>query len=269
VDRFASRPALSRKYQVSGHPLDPKAPDYLVELILGLEDGQVRAAVEDAAWQELEIVYHGAIEKGGDGEEAEELKQEWEQIKRSGRGGLDQLLEIIMRGRRKEQALSNMSQWITSAAGPEREASAILQTPGARSGNAARWYALSTGLLEALVYLACLPAGPRPGEPKRRSLEEFLGWLRNRYSVYIDAPPPGMESPETYRAAKENVQAFRSMLSDMGILVEYADAFNSQYIEPSALLARVREEAAPTGKVGPSESGAPGDSTESRGSVNA
>ncbi len=64
------------------------------------------------------------------------------------------------------------------------------------------------------------------------TLRDFLDALQSRYSIYIDRPPPGMESPDNYQAGKDNLLALRQMLRELGLLEVLADAFNTEYLKP-------------------------------------
>ena len=105
-----------------------------------------------------------------------------------------------------------------------------------RSRKHPRRAVLGSRLLETLVQLLVLE--PRDGggfKPKSLSIDELITKLRDRYGIVIN----GLNEPrfangdmETHLAFKENVEAFKNKLRQIGFYTDLSDAYLLQKIWP-------------------------------------
>lgn len=107
----------------------------------------------------------------------------------------------------------------------------FLRQPAGRG--AARRFSLHSSLLEALVQIAVLERGSDQQIRARPVLiDEFVDWLRTRYGFVVYAPAHRAVLPEEQEAWKQNQQALRDRLHQIGFFVDLSDAYNSQTLRP-------------------------------------
>jgi hypothetical protein len=91
-------------------------------------------------------------------------------------------------------------------------------------------------LLETLVQLSVLEPKESGGfRPRALSIDELISKLRTRYGIIIN----GLNEPrfvdgdiETHLAFKENVDAFKNKLRQIGFYTDLSDAYILQKIRP-------------------------------------
>lgn len=104
-----------------------------------------------------------------------------------------------------------------------------------RSQKHPRRFVLGTRLLETLVQILVLEVKDNRFTTKSLSIEELMGKLRDRYGLIIN----GLEEDRfqdvdlnTHLAFKENVEAFKSKLRQIGFYNDLSDAYILQKIRP-------------------------------------
>ncbi len=106
-----------------------------------------------------------------------------------------------------------------------------------RAKNASRRFVLDSRLLEVLLQIAVLrPGGDAGYFTGAMRIDDLLGFLRERYGLYIDALPPGegfkAPSIDERAALRANVQAFTARLREIGYYRDLSDAYVTQTVEP-------------------------------------
>ena len=106
---------------------------------------------------------------------------------------------------------------------------------GGRTRNSKRRFVLGTKLLEMLVQLSVLKTDGQTYRTEPVSMEDFLTWLNSRYGLVVN----GIDTPrfqdadlETHQAFRDNVQAFRNKLRQIGFYTVLSDAYILQKIRP-------------------------------------
>ncbi|MBW1953665.1 MAG: hypothetical protein JRI66_11380 [Deltaproteobacteria bacterium] len=107
---------------------------------------------------------------------------------------------------------------------------------GLLSGNPRRqddnYYTLGIQMLETLVQLLIL----KPGDPpKLRPLDiyDFVDILKERYGIWIDEPPPSLDTGyEARAAAQANFAALKEKLRQLGFFRAVTDARRMQRLKP-------------------------------------
>ncbi|NSW58744.1 MAG: hypothetical protein HPY44_22255 [Armatimonadetes bacterium] len=169
----------------------------------------------------------------------DDMPHEISQLLASAQDEVDAVLRLLEEAQRSE-IVNSMLKWYRSVGGLGRS-DGILE--GNVRGRRAWRLQMSEGLLEILVQLCCVMPGyadVRPDwncdltdvRPRPVSLANFLRFLEERYGIIIDRPPDWMRSVETVAAAKENFEALKRRLRQMGVFEDLSDDFNAQYIEP-------------------------------------
>ena len=122
------------------------------------------------------------------------------------------------------------------------DALSLKNRPGAllaqdRGAGAARRFVLDSRLLEVLLQMAVLRYEPDRGHvsgPIR--VEDLLGFLRERYGLYIDRLPPGdgfgATVSEDLEALRANREALRRRLREIGFFQDLSDAYITQQVTP-------------------------------------
>jgi hypothetical protein len=151
----------------------------------------------------------------------------------------ERIMHVLEEAQRSRN-VSDMLSWYRSVGGLVRS-DGILQ--GNLRGRRAWRLHMSEGLLEILVQLCCITPGYADVKadtdhhlanlrPRPVSLTDFLRFLEERYGIIVDRPPDWMGSVENVAAAKENFEALKRRLRQMGVFEDLSDDFNAQYIEP-------------------------------------
>lgn len=95
-----------------------------------------------------------------------------------------------------------------------------------------RKYVMGNQLLELLVQLAVVDARGGRFFTKPITITDFVGWLRNRYGILIDATTTPSDSPDVARALEANYSALKDRLRQLGVFTDLSDASISQVIRP-------------------------------------
>lgn len=108
---------------------------------------------------------------------------------------------------------------------------------GGRRKNDDRRFAIGTKLLETLVQLQVLHSKPNSKEfySKAISIEEFLEGIRERYGIIIDGTREERfknSDLNVHAAFRENSEAFKNKLRQIGFYNDLSDAFILQKIKP-------------------------------------
>jgi hypothetical protein len=120
----------------------------------------------------------------------------------------------------------------------------------ARMRNAPRRFVLESRLLEVLLQVAVLrPGGDKGYFTGEMRIDDLLGFLRERYGLYIDQLPPsdGFANPtiDERKALRSNVQAFTARLREIGFYRDLSDAYVTQTVVPRYNIAEHAEEPRP------------------------
>ncbi len=108
----------------------------------------------------------------------------------------------------------------------------------ARSPRAPRRFVLDSRLLEVLLQLAVLRYEPATSafHSEEIQIDRLLGFLRERYGIYIDALPAGEgfgePSIEDREALRRNKQTFKNKLREIGFFQDLSDAYVTQHVTP-------------------------------------
>ena len=138
----------------------------------------------------------------------------------------------------RNNAVNNIMKWIQMTGGLRR-GDGILE--GNLRGRRNWRYALSDQLLEIFCMIAAAcpevqEASGRTWKPNTMAqpilLSAFLEFLKKRYGILIAEPPGFEQSAESMAAAKENLNALRRRLRQMGLFQDLSDDFNAQRIVP-------------------------------------
>ena len=145
----------------------------------------------------------------------------------------DRYIELIMKEKGAYQ-LKYYPQFLDNISQKNNERGFLAQ---GRSKKHPRRYVLGTKLLEALVQIQVLDLDENKGDyvTKSLSIEELLDNLRNRYGLIID----GINEErfkgadlQTHLAFKENIEAFKLKLRQIGFYNDLSDAYILQRIRP-------------------------------------
>lgn len=108
----------------------------------------------------------------------------------------------------------------------------------ARSSRAPRRFILDSRLLEVLLQIAVLryDTGSSRYFSEEIQIDRLLGFLRDRYGIFIDALPRGEgfgEPSITDREAlRQNKAAFKNKLREIGFFQDLSDAYVTQHVTP-------------------------------------
>jgi hypothetical protein len=108
----------------------------------------------------------------------------------------------------------------------------------ARSARAPRRFILDSRLVEVLLQLAVLRFDSGTGRyySEEIQIDRLLGFLRERYGLYIDSLPraEGFGEPTIAdcEAIRQNKAAFKNKLREIGFFQDLSDAYITQHITP-------------------------------------
>jgi hypothetical protein len=161
-------------------------------------------------------------------EEDKEIVNEFAQYENS---YFNRYIELLMRLRGNYQYRFTV-QMIDNLSNKNNERGFMAQ---GRSKKHPRRFVLGTRLLEALTQINLLENQNDSLQPKAVSIEELMGIFRERYGLIIN----GLEDSKfsgadltTIQAFKENVEAFKNKLRQIGFCNDLSDAFILQKIRP-------------------------------------
>jgi hypothetical protein len=103
-----------------------------------------------------------------------------------------------------------------------------------RKAGSPRWYTLGSRLLEVLLQIAVLEPRGASYATKEVRIDELLTFLRLRYGLFIDRLPEGdgFERPSINdrQALRQNVEAFKTRLREIGFFQDLSDAYITQTV---------------------------------------
>ena len=108
----------------------------------------------------------------------------------------------------------------------------------ARSSRAPRRFILDSRLLELLLQINVLQYDPAKGSYKSEEMqiEKLLDVLKRRYGLHIDSLPVGegfqVPSIDQRSALKDNRDAFKDKLREIGFFQDLSDAYVTQHVRP-------------------------------------
>ncbi|OJV96059.1 MAG: hypothetical protein BGO39_03550 [Chloroflexi bacterium 54-19] len=144
----------------------------------------------------------------------------------------DKYVELITSARSKFHK-KYLSELLEATTQKNSEEGMVVQPQGSRKP---RRFHIGSKLLEILVQIAVLE---ETGEGNYRTkvirINEFIEWLRQRYGFVIN----GMDSSYNQQAEitdseafRQNIQALKDRLREIGFYTDLSDAYNSQTIKP-------------------------------------
>jgi hypothetical protein len=104
-----------------------------------------------------------------------------------------------------------------------------------RTKGSPRRFVMGSKLLEVLLQLAVLAQENGKFQTRKIRIEELLGFLRQRYGIYIDRLPENTEASGSIldrRALRLNVEAFKRRLREIGFYEDLSDAYVTQTVSP-------------------------------------
>lgn len=165
----------------------------------------------------------------GRGEESEEIDENLRRIDRLNLKPLDTYIEMLYYLRFKYHRSHH--QWLLDSVCGKNKEVGLLQ--GGR-GRKPRKYALGSQLLETLIQLAVVDIDRQSKKfrTKRIRIDEFVQWLKNRYGILIDDYGKETGDSEIQEALRNNYNALKDRLRQLGFFTDLSDASTSQEIRP-------------------------------------
>lgn len=106
----------------------------------------------------------------------------------------------------------------------------------ARPKGSPRYFCMGSRLLEVLLQIAVLTPHGTSFKTREIRIEELLQFLRERYGIYIDQLPAddGFEQTSILdrQALRQNVEAFKTRLREIGFFQDLSDAYITQTVTP-------------------------------------
>lgn len=172
--------------------------------------------------------FEGRIENLLAPEADEERNSELESVSKLGMEALDTYVEMLYSLRHNYH--HKYHRWLLDSFCGKNLESGFMR---AGKGRAGRRYYLGTELLETLVQIAVIGFDPRRGFYTHGiTIPEFVTWLKNRYGLLIDEYGESVESVEITEALRNNYEALKLRLRQLGFYTDVSDASNSQLIQP-------------------------------------
>lgn len=172
--------------------------------------------------------FEGRIENLLTTEAGEERDERLEGIARLGMDALDTYVEMLYSLRQKFH-FQYHREMLNSFCGKNLDTGFLW----VGRGRAGRRYYLGTGLLETLVQVAVIDFQPKRGFYTRGiTIADFVAWLKHRYGLLIDEYGEPVEGVEITQAMRQNYEALKLRLRQLGFYTDVSDASNSQLIQP-------------------------------------
>lgn len=175
------------------------------------------------------------IEESSSGNE--DVDPEIREVTAMGLGEFESLIEILMayRGKYHRQYITEC---LDSLLLKNKESGLLAQ---ARTKGSPRRFVLGSKLLEVLLQIAVLTQDGGRFVTREVRIEELLGFLRNRYGIYIDRLPDSAQVNSSIldrRALRLNLEAFKRRLREIGFYEDLSDAFVTQKVSPRYAIER-------------------------------
>ncbi len=159
---------------------------------------------------------------------------EWEQIRNLGLSDLETFVECLM-AQRGEYQRRFIVKCLDAFTLKNRPGALLAQ---ARSPRAPRRFTLDSRLLEVLLQINVLEYNSDTGQYRSAEIQvdKLLTVLQRRYGLFIDRLPvdEGFQEPtiEERQALRENKEAFKEKLREIGFFQDLSDAYITQHVRP-------------------------------------
>lgn len=215
------RAAVIRKYTGAGN----NTAIFLQGLLLMQTDQAIKADIMAAARSDLEKIKE---ETFGPDKNSDRVKEELAQVFANATNDVDRVVTLLVEAQSGD-TVSKYLIWHNGVAGL-RKPHGIMSM----SGKDRRvWrYAPSNDFLALLVQLAAARKAENGHLPESFPLHEFLDFIRRRFGILVDQPPPPFAGPEYVAAARDNLAAMLGRLRQMGIFRDLSDDFTVQRLQP-------------------------------------
>lgn len=215
LDRFADDVG-SLAAKVDG--LD--GPDYLHALLQESGSPQVLARAQ----AELGLIRETSLASASSPADETEIEDHFKTLLlRDDADALATLADLLAEAQAKTR-VESLVKWVGSVGGCNQPFGLIRGLSKRRSS----WrYQMSDDLLASLVQLAVVHAD---GDGDRISLENFLGFLDARFGILVARPPRLLDDSAARAAARNNLDAMKRRLRQMGFFADLSDDFTAQYI---------------------------------------
>jgi hypothetical protein len=203
---------------------DLENPEYLLQLMSS--SSQLQGQVEFL----LDTVVEDTIEASDDPDAAEQIRSYVREVVRACDGDVVAAFARLLAEADEKNLSGALQKWYWSVGGLRSDHGLI---EGNLMGRRRARYVMSDQLLAVLVQLALIDRGtglkPRGIRPEL-SLEWFLGWLHTRFGFIVDRPPAFVDGAGARAAARDNLEAMKRRLRQMGYFQALSDDFAAQYL---------------------------------------
>lgn len=221
ISRYTEfQPALAARLK------DLDTPDYLHTLTTYRGESDIEASARNDLLQiqaETLNTYQGEAEQGQVHALFEELATD------ASRTALDKVVQLVAASQERK-TVTKQASFFGAAGGLNKSIGMLTGNTRGRRG----WsYAMGDELLVTLVQLALIDRAPREmaaGTRPRIRLREFLEFLERRFGILVDRPPAFVDSAAARAAARDNFDALKRRLRQMGYFQELSDDFTAQYL---------------------------------------
>ncbi|WP_411845626.1 hypothetical protein AAFN60_18585 [Roseibacillus persicicus] len=207
-----------------------KKKELTLSEVLGLQDNAYKKERDYFFQKMLDGVVEQATDDNGDGDA---IHPEIQQVLDWKLDPMETFIEClsVVRGDYHKKFITN---YLDSTMLKNRPGALVAQT---RARGAPRRFVLDTRLLEVLLQLAVLKYEPGTGyQTQEIRIDELLDFLRDRYGLHIDSLPQGegfdKPSIQDNEALRENREAFKDKLRDIGFFRDLSDAYITQNVSP-------------------------------------
>lgn len=178
--------------------------------------------------RELEDYYDTRLDNLLPPEELEEERGEVKAIyELRGLSSFEKFIELVSL-ERVAYYRKYLGQQIDSSLMKNEETCLVVQGKGKR--NARRWY-MGSRLLEMLAQIALLEPATDGFHSRSLLIEDFIGWLRERYGFVI-VPEKANATIQDYGAFNRNLSHLKNRLREIGFYSGLSDAYNTQRLRP-------------------------------------
>ena len=221
----------------------PASGDFLVDDLLSLL--QPRHDTVRKTYFQSRLA--GLIEETGT--HSDDLDPEIRTATAMGLDEFDTFIEILMafRGKYHRQYITEC---LDSFMLKNRDTGLLAQ---ARSKGSPRRFLLGSKLLEVLIQVAVLSQDGGRFMTNELKIEDLLVFLKERYGLFIDCLPDPIQggngaSIQDRRALRQNLEAFKRKLREIGFFEDLSDAYVTQKISPRYTIGQPQQMRGSNGK---------------------
>jgi hypothetical protein len=195
--------------------------------LLALQDLSSEDWVVARAEIEFDQVVQDTLQVLTQSAEHEDAETYMDAFRRRHASPFDAYIDLLVTEQKRTQ-VEPLLKWLVSTGGLKKPFGLLAGTTRADAA-----YVMSDDLLSTLVYVFGAEHEGVSGSDdstKQLPLADFLSFMERRFGIIVERPPTQLDDARGREAAKQNLQALKRRLREMGFFSDLSDDFGAQYL---------------------------------------